>query len=182
MRRSAAETFGLDPEELDDRHHLTFDTYEQGRLSLDEYLERTVFFRERAFSREEFKRFMFSQSRAQAEMIQLVTGLKERHRLKVAAVSNEGRELTLHRIRTFSLANFVDCFVCSCFVHCRKPDKEIFRMALDLIQASSAESVYIDDRELFTEVARELGIRSIHYTSCESTRSQLSALGLSRPE
>ena len=29
--------------------------------------------------------------------------MNERHRLKVAAVSNEGRELTVHRVRTFGL-------------------------------------------------------------------------------
>ena len=59
-RRLAAERFQLDHGEFDERHHLTFDTYEEGKLSLDEYLDRVVFFGERAFSREAFKAFMFS--------------------------------------------------------------------------------------------------------------------------
>ncbi|MGZ3535999.1 MAG: HAD family phosphatase, partial [Thermodesulfobacteriota bacterium] len=63
MRKLAAEAFGLDGNEVDDRHHLTFDTYELGKLTLDEYLGRMVFYKERRFSKEEFKEFMFAQSR-----------------------------------------------------------------------------------------------------------------------
>jgi len=59
-RQLAAETFHLDHSEFDERHHLTFDTYEEGKLSLDEYLDRVVFCEERPFSREAFKAFMFS--------------------------------------------------------------------------------------------------------------------------
>ena len=178
MRRRAAETFGLDLEEMDERHHLTSDTYEAGRLSLDQYLARVVFFEKRSFSPEEFKGFMFAQSHAAPEMIQLVAELKAKHGLKVATVSNEGRELTLYRIKTFGLAGFVDCFVCSCFVHHRKPDEEIFRIALDLVQVSAEETVYIDDRLMFTEVAQSLGIRSIHHSGYEDSRGRLAAIGL----
>ncbi len=178
MRRRAAETFGLDLEEMDERHHLISDTYEEGRLSLDQYLARVVFFEKRAFSPQELKGFMFAQSRADPEMIQLVAGLKAKYGLKVATVSNEGRELTLHRIKTFGLAGFVDCFVCSCFVYHRKPDERIFRIALDLVQVAAKETVYVDDRLMFTEVAQGLGIRSIHHSGCEDSRSRLAAMGL----
>jgi putative hydrolase of the HAD superfamily len=101
MRRQAAEKFGLDYEEMNERHHLTFDTYEEGKLSLTEYLGRVIFYEPRSFSREEFKDFMFAQSKPKREMIQLVKELKQRYGLKIAAVSNEGRELTLHRVKKF---------------------------------------------------------------------------------
>jgi putative hydrolase of the HAD superfamily len=177
-RRAAAETFDLDPEEMDERHHLTFDTYEEGKLTLDQYLDRTVFHRERSFSRDAFKRFMYDQSRANKDVIELVKAVKQRHRLRVVAISNEGRELTVHRVRTFHLAAFIDFFVSSCFVHMRKPDEDIYRLALDCAQADARSSVYIDDRPLFIEVARGLGMRGVVHAGTESTRRALSELGL----
>ncbi len=178
MRRKAAETFGIDHDEMDERHHLTFDTYEEGKLSLDEYLCRVVFYKKRSFSPEEFKEFMFSQSRPFPEMIDMISKLKSKYGLKVAAVSNEGRELTTHRIITFKLADFIDFFISSCFVHYRKPDADIYRIALDIAQAAAPRVAYIEDRDMFVAVAEELGIRGIVHRGYESTRDALSKLGL----
>ena len=178
MRRRAAERFELDYEDMDDRHHLTFDTYEEGKLSLEDYLGRVVFYEPRPFSRDAFKQFMFEQSQPKPEMIELVRQLKERHHLKVAAVSNEGRELTVHRIRTFRLDEFIDFFISSCFVHIRKPDPDIFRLALDCAQAQPERVVYIDDRKMFVEVAGSLGIRGIHHVDMAVTRRALVEKGL----
>jgi putative hydrolase of the HAD superfamily len=179
MRQEAAEIFDLDYEEMSDRHHLTFDTYEEGKLSLDEYLKRVVFYRKRSFSPEEFKAFMFAQSQAYSEMIELVRGLKARYQLKVAAISNEGRELTVYRIQKFELKTFMDFFISSCFVHYRKPDEDIYRIALDIAQVPLERVVYIDDRAMFVEVAQSLGIRGIHHTDYEATKTALEAFGLS---
>ena len=121
-RRRAAETFGLDHEEMNERHHLTFDTYEEGKLSLDDYLQRVVFYQERSFSPEDFKKFMYAQSQPYPDMIRLIRGLRAQYGLRVATVSNEGRELTIYRVQRFDLGTFVDFFLSSCFVHYRKPD------------------------------------------------------------
>jgi putative hydrolase of the HAD superfamily len=177
-RRRAAETFGLDYDEMSERHHLTFDTYEEGKLSLDEYLKRVVFYQDRSFSQEEFKKFMFAQSKPYPEMIKLIRGLKTQYGLRVAAVSNEGRELTLYRVQQFDLRTFMDFFVSSCFVHYRKPDEDMYRIALDISQAHSEQVVYIDDRGMFVEVARELGITGIIHSGYEATRRSLEELGL----
>ena len=177
-RRLAGETFGLDCEEMDERHHLTFDTYEEGKLSLDEYLDRIVFYEERPFTRDNFRTFMFAQSRAFPEMIELVSQLKARHGLKVAAVSNEGRELNEHRIRTFGLGKFIDFFISSSFVHYRKPDADIFRIALDIAQVAPEQVVYIDDRPMFVDVARNMGIQGMVHTTYELTRDNLATVGL----
>ena len=176
-RKRAVEKFGLDPAEMEDRHNLVFYRFEEGRLSLDEYLNWAVFYKERPFSRGAFKEFMFAQSQSYPEMMELIRSLKARHRLKVAVVSNEGRELTTQRIQKFKLAEFVDFFISSCFVHYRKPDADLYRTALDLTQVPPAEVVYIEDRAMFVEVARSLGIRSIHHVSYESTREALAVLG-----
>jgi putative hydrolase of the HAD superfamily len=177
MRRRAAETFKLDYDEMDERHHLTFDTYEEGKLSLDEYLNRVIFYQARPFSREEFKAFMFGQSQPYPRMIELVRELKRSHGVKVAVVSNEGRELTVHRIQKFGLAEFVDFFIASCFVHFRKPDADIYRITLDIAQIPPERVVYIEDRFMFVEVAQGLGIRGIHHTDVDSTRAALTSLG-----
>jgi putative hydrolase of the HAD superfamily len=182
MRQQAAEKFGLDYEEMNERHHLTFDTYEAGKLSLDEYLDRVVFYRERHFTHEVFKEFMFAQSQPYPQMIKLTESLKARYRLKVAAVSNEGRELTAFRIKKFELGTFIDFFVSSCFVHYRKPDPDIFRMALDMAQVSPECVVYIEDRPMFVEVACSLGLHAIHHINMKTTRAALADLGLTTTE
>jgi putative hydrolase of the HAD superfamily len=179
MRANAARKFGLDYEELNERSHLTFDTYEEGKLSLDEYLSRVVFFQSRSFTRDDFVRFMYEQSQPYQPMIDLVRDLKQRYCLKVAVVSNEGRELTLHRIAKFGMSEFVDFFIVSCFVHFRKPDADIFRMALDIAQVPPDQVVYLEDRPMFVDVACTLGLHGIHHTSLDTTKAELAALGLS---
>jgi putative hydrolase of the HAD superfamily len=177
-RQEAARQFNLDYEEMNERHHLTYDTYESGKLSLNEYLERVVFYEERPFSVEDFREFMFGRSRSFPETIDLVKKLKKKHGLKVGAISNEGRELTEYRIKKFALGDFMDFFVSSCFVHFRKPDKDIYKIALDVAQAEPEESVYVDDRAMFVRVAESLGIRSVIHIDDHRTMSVLGSYGL----
>lgn len=178
MRQQAAAKFGLDYAEMNERHHLTFDTYEEDKLSLNEYLERVVFYKPRPFSKDEFQDFMFSRSRAYPEMIQLIAQLKAAYVVRIAAVSNEGRELTTHRIQTFHLDQLIDFFICSCFVHFRKPDVDIYRIAMDIAQVNAEQAIYIEDRPMFVDVAADLGIHSILHTSVAETRAALANFGL----
>jgi putative hydrolase of the HAD superfamily len=178
-RHLAAEKFGLEYGEMNERHHLTFDTYEEGKLSLDDYLHRVVFYQERSFSREEFIAFIYEQSLPFQEMIDLMRGLKSRYNLQVAAVSNEGREFTLYRVQQFGLRSFIDFFISSCFVHYRKPDEDLYRIALDIAQVRAEQVIYIDDRAMFIEVARNMGIEGIVHSGYEKTRQTLEGLGLS---
>ena len=178
-RKRAARIFKLKWDEMEERHHLIFETYEEGKLSLEEYLGQVVFYQKREFTRAQFRRFMFAQSKPFPEMIELLARLKVRHRLKIAVVSNEGRELNTYRIRKFKLDSFVDFYVTSCFVHVRKPDAEIFRLALDIAQVQARQVLYIENTQMFVEVANGLGIRSILHASYNTTREKLSAFGLS---
>ena len=177
-RTHAAEKFGFDFEEMNERHHLTFDTYEEGKLSLDEYLNRVVFYQERSFSRDDFKAFIYAQSQSFPEMIDMVRKLKNQYCLQVAAVSNEGRELTTYRVQKFGLGTFIDFFISSCFVHYRKPDADLFHIVLDIAQVTPQQVVYVDDRAMFVEVAQGLGIQGILHTGLETTRTALAGLGL----
>jgi putative hydrolase of the HAD superfamily len=178
MRQGAARKFNLDYEEMNERHHLTFDTYEEGKLTLDQYLKRVVFYHPRSFSEDEFKDYMFAQSKPKSNMIDLVKTLKKQYGLKIAAVSNEGRELTIHRVDTFGLSGFIDFFISSCFVHMRKPDEDMYRLALDCAQVPAEQVVYIDDRLMFIEVSGAMGIKGIHHKDFESTRRALADFGL----
>ena len=97
-RKRAATNFKLDLAEMEDRHHLTFDTYEEGKLTLEEYLNRVVFYQKRPFTQAQFRRFMFAQLKPYTEMIELIRRFKARYGLKIAVVSNEGLELNAYRI------------------------------------------------------------------------------------
>jgi putative hydrolase of the HAD superfamily len=179
-REGAATKFNLDLDDLNDRHRMTFDTYEAGKLTLDEYLRRTVFCQDQPFTRDEFMTFMYDQSIAYPDMIDLVKALKAKYNLKIAVVNNEGRELNEYRIKTFRLGEFVDFFCSSCFVHFRKPDADIWKIALDIAQVPKEEVVYIDDRPMFVQIAEGLGLRGVvhNYKDVKKTKDALAAMGL----
>ena len=177
-RKRAAANFKLEFAEMEDRHHQTFGTYEEGKLTLEEYLGRVVFYQKRPFTRAQFRRFMFAQSKPYPQMIELVAQLKARHGLEIVVVSNEARELNVHRIRKFKLDGLVDSFISSCFVHIRKPDRDMFRLALDISQAPTRQVVYIENTPMFVQIAEGLGIRSILHTDYASTRAKLASFGL----
>lgn len=177
-RKRAAKHFKLGWADMDERHRLNFEIHEEGKLSFEEYLSRVVFYEKRPFTRAQFRSFMCAQSKGYPEMIDLVSRLKKQYRLKVAVVSNESRELNAHRIREFKLDGFVDTFISSCYVHLRKPDVEIFRLALDVAQAPAQQIVYIENTPLFVEIAQGLGIRSILHTEYKSTSAKLATMGL----
>ena len=177
-RLAAAAHFKMDFENMEERHHLTFATYEAGKLTLDEYLNRVAFYEERSFTVAQFKEFMFNQTIAYPLMIEYIQRLKQQHKLKIVVVNNEARELNEHRIKKFQLDRFVDFFVSSCFVHFRKPDADIYRIALDIAQVPVEQVVYIEDRQMFVDVARGLGIRSVLHKDYVSTSSELASMGL----
>jgi len=177
-REKAATTFSFDLAEMESRHSLTFDTYEVGKITLDEYLARILFYKPRDFTPNQFKKFMFEQSQPYEEMLKLISKLKKKYDLKIAVVSNEGRELTEYRIKKFKLGHFVDFFVSSCFVHFRKPDAEIYRLTLDIAQVTPKEVLYIEDRPLFIEVAKNLGITGLCHKEYQSTKELLASHNL----
>ena len=178
-RKLAAEKFDLNPEDMEKRHYQAFDTYELGKLSIEEYLSWVVFYEERPFTISQFQEFMFAQSKPYPQMIELVRKLKTKYGLKIVVVSNEARELNSHRIRKFKLYEFVDSFISSCFVHVRKPDADIFRLALDIAQTPAGQIVYIENTPMFCQIAEGFGIRSILHTDYNATCAKLASFGLS---
>ncbi len=176
-RKLASAKFNLDYEDFEARHEDLFALYEEGKISLDYYLDKTLFYKERPFSRNEFKAFMFDQSQPYPQMIDLFAGLKEKYKFKLVSINNEGLELSVYRIKKFSLDPLFDFFVTSCFVHIRKPDENIFKLALNLSYAKPDESIFIDDRNFNVETAANLGINAFRHTDYESTKGKLSLFG-----
>ena len=181
-RRRAAKNFKMQWAEMEDRHRLVFETHEEGKITFEEYLARVVFYKKRAFTRSQFRRFMFAQSKPYSEMLDLGAQLKFRHGLKIVVVSNESRAVNAYRIRKFKLDRFVDTFISSCFVHIRKPDADMFRLALDIAQTPAPHVLYIENTPMFVQIAQGLGIRSILHTDYKSTCAKLASFGLQNDE
>jgi len=177
-RRRVAKHFNLNWAEMDERHRLVFETHEEDKLSFEEYLASVVFYEKRPFTRKEFRDCMFSQSKPIPKMIELIAQLKAQHGLKIVVVSNESRAVNAYRIRTFHLERFVDTFISSCFVRMRKPDKNIFRLALDLAQTAPEQAIFIDNTAMFVEIAERFGIHGVLHVDHESTRAKLASFGL----
>jgi putative hydrolase of the HAD superfamily len=176
-RKLAAKQFQLDFEQIESRHRLLAPLFEIGKLSMDQYLQAAIFFEQRPFSKEQFKEFMYAQSEPYPLMIQLFQKLKEQHGWKMVAVNNESLELNQYRIKRFKLDQFIDFFVSSCIVQLLKPDLELFRLALDLSQSTPEETLYLDDRALYTQVAQTLGIQVLHHVDYAATKQFFTTLG-----
>jgi putative hydrolase of the HAD superfamily len=170
-RMAAAEKFNLDYAEMDVLHDFIFNVYEMGKITLDDYLDTVIFKQKRNFSREEFKDFMFSQSRQLDHMLPWMVKWKKEHpEIKVISINNEPRELNEYRINTFNLHTFFDAFVSSCEVGMRKPDPGIFLLALGIAQVKPDECLYFDDRIMLVEAAKKVGIHAHHHKTFEETK------------
>ncbi len=178
LRRQTAEHFNVDYTELDHRHRVTYDTYEEGKMSLETYLRQIIFFEPRSYTAADVQNYILEQAEPYQDTIDLVQRLKAVYGLKIAVVSNEGREIAEDRIARFHLKDFVDFFIVSAFVHFRKPDLDIYRLALDVAHVQPEQVAYIEDRPLLCEVAAELGIHSVLNRNAAETREILAGLGL----
>lgn len=177
-RQKAAEHFGLDPVEFAQRHEMVFGGYEEGKMSIEDYLHFSVFYCPRTFSRAEFITFMKEQSQMLPHMLDHLKAVKEKYGLPVFAVSNEGRELGEYRIEAFQLQEVIDAFIVSGFVGMRKPALGIYKLALDLAQVKGDEALYIDDRQVLIEAGERAGLVTLWHTEFNATVSEFERHGL----
>ena len=177
-RRQAAEAFDLDWDELQDRHDLSFPAFDTGHITLNQYLDRTLFYRPRPFTREEFTAFMFAQSQEYPESRAILTKVACAGKYFIAAINNEPLELNQYRIEAFNLRKEFHAFFSSCYVYARKPDEAIFRIALSVTQRPPEHCVFIDDRSINLENPRRLGMNVIHYQGASKLLAELQSLGI----
>src|SRR5246127_954080 len=177
-RMEAARAFGLDWEEFRERHDLSFPAFDSGQITLNQYLDRTLFYRPRPFTREEFTAFMFAQSREYPETRAVLSSVARTGKYFVASINNEPRELNNYRIEAFGLRKDFQAFFSSCYLNARKPEETIYRIALEVTQRPPETAVFIDDRTLNLENPRRLGMHVVHHQTAEQLRNDLRALGI----
>jgi len=177
-RKEAAHIFDIDYDEMNDLHNFIFNVYEIGKITLDEYLNTVVFNKPRSFTVEDFKAFMYAQSKELPDMLSWLKSWKKDCRFRIMSINNEGKELNDYRIHKFQLHKCFDGFISSCEVKMRKPDPGIFSLAMGIAQASPGQCVYFDDRLMFAKAAERLGIKAFQHTSFEETRRILESLNV----
>ena len=177
-RREAAQAFRLDWEEFQDRHDLSFPAFDAGQISLNQYLDRTLFYRPRTFTREEFTAFMFAQSKEYPEARAILSALARSGKYLIGAINNEPLELNQYRIEAFRLRRDFQAFFSSCYLNARKPEETIYRIALQVTQRPPESCVFIDDRALNLENPRRLGMNVIHHQNAPQLRQDLQSLGI----
>jgi putative hydrolase of the HAD superfamily len=182
QRARAADRFGLDPAEFDRRHAEVDEMWEDGRMTLDQYLDCTVFFKPRGFNRDQFTAFMCSQSEPFPETITIARALADAGRQRLMTLNNESAELNTYRLRHFGLIDIFHAFFSSCWLGAMKPSPRIFELALSLSQADPVRSVFIDDREENVASARALGMHAIWFRSAGQLAHELRALGIGTRE
>jgi len=177
-RREAAQTFGLDWEDFQDRHDLSFPAFDAGQITLNQYLDRTLFYRPRSFTREEFTAFMFAQSKEYPDTRAILSALARSGKYLVGAINNEPFEINQYRIEAFHLRDDFQFFFSSCFLNARKPEETIYRIALQVTQRAPESCVFIDDRPLNLENPRRLGMNVVHHQNAPQLRKDLQSLGI----
>jgi len=178
QRQRALASFGLDEVEFDDRHDMLVSSFERGKINLQEYLERTIFYRPRSFTPQQFKECMYSLSQANHDTLQIAQSLARSCKYLMATINNESTELNLYRIQSFGLREIFDLFVSSCFVGLRKPEEGIYQLALEITQRPPEECCFVDDRALNLDAASRLGMHVIRMENAQQLRSDLERLGV----
>ncbi len=177
-RRAVVEKFQLDWADFEDRHELMLNAFETGRATLDEYLRRTVFYRQRPFTPDDLKKFMFEQSQPFPESLEFLGKLAQTRAYLMASLNNESREINEYRIHTFHLRDYFQAFFSSCYLGVRKPEEQIYRLALEIAQREPEECILIDDRGLNLECAREIGMHTIQFKNLDQLRQDLAQQGI----
>jgi putative hydrolase of the HAD superfamily len=173
QRQRAVDRFGLDAADFQWRHEDVVGEWEEGRITLDEYLDIAVFYIDREFSRSQFIRFMLDQSVPDSDSIAIARALSGTSRFTMMTMNNESEELNAYRIREFELASIFEAFISSCYLSERKPFRRFYNRALGIAQCEPAKSLLIDDRQQNLTPAKSIGMNVILFKSAPQLRADL---------
>jgi putative hydrolase of the HAD superfamily len=178
QRARALEKFSLEEDEFEHRHHQVVSEFETGAMSLEEYLDVTVFHTARLFSREDFELFMLAQSEPNPFTIEIAKHVASAGRVRLMTMNNESSVLNTYRIERFGLSPIFSAFLSSCWLGVRKPSRVFFERSIAIAQADPERSLLIDDREQNLGPASALGMQTIHYRDPETLARALAGVGL----
>jgi putative hydrolase of the HAD superfamily len=179
-RAAVLSHFGVDRDAFEQRHPDANDAWEKGLLTVEEYLDKTVFYEPRSFTAADFLEAMRAESKVLEDSALGILGtLAASESVTLGMLNNEARELNDFRIEKFGLRAYFNVFLSSCYVGLRKPDAHIYKLALDVLQKAAREVAFVDDRAGNVEAASSLGISGIQYRGAESLKAELERLGIS---
>ena len=178
-RAAAMEHFDLDLGAFEARHAAPYDAWERGILPLKAYLDTTVFYEPRNFTRDEFFEFMLTQSKLLPDgAMGILAELAASHECLVGVLNNEARETNEYRLEKFGVRALVNVALSSCYLGLRKPDLVIYKRALDILGRPPERILFIDDREENVAGAEAVGMKGIRFEGAEAVRSELAKLGV----
>ncbi len=176
QREKAVQQFDLNAEDFQWRHEEVMGEWEEGSITLNEYLDVAVFHTPRNFSRDEFIKFMYSQSVPNEATIQIARLLSRQAGYTLMTLNNEAAELNIHRIEKFGISQIFEAFLSSCWLGVRKPIRRFYHRALGIAQAEPATSLFIDDRQQNLIPASAFGMNVLLFKSATQLRSDLERL------
>ena len=178
QRTRALQKFGMEDDDFEHRHHQVVSEFETGAMSLEEYLDVTVFYTPRLFSREDFELYMLSLSEPNPYSIEIAKRVANAGRVRLMTMNNESATLNVHRIDRFGLRGLFSAFLSSCWLGVRKPSRVFFERGLAIAQAEPERALLIDDRDQNLAPAATLGMQTFRYKDPESLARVVAEAGL----
>lgn len=176
-RAAAVERFGLDAADFEARHAAVYPAWESSAITGKTYLNETVFYERREFSRGDFFAFVLAQSKLLPDgAIEILKELSASGNYLVGALNNEARETNDYRFQKFELRRYFEVALSSCYVGLRKPDPAMYRRALDILGSAPERTLFIDDREENVAGAEAARMRGIQFTGADALRGELKKL------
>ena len=107
--------------------------------------------------------------------LDIVNKLKESG-YKIAILSNDSVEMSNHRRQKYGFDNIFDHIIISCYHHVIKPNRRIYEIALEEMNVTPEESVFIDDRKENVDTANSVGITGIFFENSTQVTNRLKEL------
>jgi putative hydrolase of the HAD superfamily len=178
-RAAAMEHFHLDGAAFETKHATCNDAWERDAISLEAYLNTTVFYEPRSFSQDDFFAFMLTQSQGLADgALGILAELAASDKCLLGALNNEARETNEYRFKQFGLLEHFKVSLSSCYLGLRKPDLAIYRRGLDIVGRPAERVLFIDDRPENVASAISAGMKGIQFHGGELLRQELVTLGV----
>ena len=178
-RAAVVKQFNLDLAEFEARHAAHYDAWERDAINVDTYLDATIFYEPRSFSRGEFFDAICAQSVELADgALGVLHEVASTCNCLVGALNNEARETNDYRFDKFGLRDVFDAAMSSCYVGLRKPEAAIYKRALDILGRPAERVLFIDDRPEIVAGAVGVGMKGIVFKGADGLRSELVSLGV----
>ena len=185
QRARVLTSFGVDLTAYEKRHPSENFLWERGRISAEEYFNRTVF--KPRDTLPQTLNFTFGDlwpkvcgesSFPYPESFDILVALKATGQFKLATLNNESIELNEYRLDTFGLRQQFDYFICSGYINEMKPYPDIFRAAVRISGHPARTAVFIDDKQENIDAALYHGMQGIRFESPMQLRSSLAKLNI----